>query len=87
MLIEKYICDLLYEHDCVIIPSLGGFVTNYRKAGIDLKTMGFASSKDFSLMELNNNDGLLINHIAKAEIKATTKLPNKQNYLQSKLYL
>ncbi|MDD2200056.1 MAG: SPOR domain-containing protein [Bacteroidales bacterium] len=76
MLIEKYICDLLYEHDCVIIPSLGGFVTNYRKAGIDLKNQEFSPPARILAFnaELNNNDGLLINHIAKAENKSYDKV-------------
>ena len=34
MNIETYISDLLYRHDCVIIPGLGGIITNYRSAQI-----------------------------------------------------
>ncbi|MEM7160833.1 MAG: SPOR domain-containing protein [Bacteroidota bacterium] len=63
------IAELLYEYDCVIIPDLGGFVTNYKSAYVHedtrifyppTKAVGFNSS-------LVNNDGLLANHIAQAE--------------------
>ncbi|MEC8853074.1 MAG: SPOR domain-containing protein, partial [Bacteroidota bacterium] len=32
--IEHYISDLLYLHDCVIIPGFGGFVGNKKSAFI-----------------------------------------------------
>ena len=35
MKIEEYISDLLFEHDCVIVPDFGGFVCNYGPAAID----------------------------------------------------
>ena len=34
MKMETYISELLYRHDCVILPGLGGFITNYRSAQI-----------------------------------------------------
>ena len=34
MKVEKHISELLYDHDCVIIPELGGFVGNYTPAQI-----------------------------------------------------
>ena len=33
--ITKYIQELLFVHDCVILPGFGGFVANYRPAKID----------------------------------------------------
>ncbi len=66
MNISNYIKELLYLYDCVIIPGLGGFVTNYRPAEISFETNTFIPpSKDILFnSELKNNDGLLINHIA-----------------------
>ncbi|MDA9349687.1 hypothetical protein N9R21_07960, partial [Polaribacter sp.] len=28
MTVEKYINELLYRYDCVIVPNFGGFITN-----------------------------------------------------------
>ncbi|MFN2430356.1 MAG: hypothetical protein ABR574_10085, partial [Cryomorphaceae bacterium] len=33
--LDQYINELLYDYDCVILPQLGGFVTNYKPAQID----------------------------------------------------
>ncbi|MFC2118567.1 hypothetical protein ACFLTI_07305 [Bacteroidota bacterium] len=66
MEINKYIKELLFQHDCVIIPGFGGFVTNYQAAEIKeninsilppSKIIGFNKN-------LIHNDGLLINFIA-----------------------
>ena len=35
MKIEEHISELLFEHDCVIVPDFGGFVCNYAPARID----------------------------------------------------
>lgn len=35
IIIEKYISELLYQYDCVIIPGFGGFIGNYSPALID----------------------------------------------------
>jgi hypothetical protein len=69
MHIEKYIYELLYEHDCVIIPQLGGFVTNYREAIIDVSRQEFSAPARIVSFNanLNQNDGLLINFIAGRE--------------------
>src|SRR5690554_2808390 len=67
--IEKHILYLLTQHDCVIVPRLGGFVANYKPAVIieernlfqpPKKEIGFNRS-------LSHNDGLLANHICKKE--------------------
>lgn len=64
--IKRYIHDLLYLHDCVIIPGFGGFVANYKAAEINFEQNTFAPpSKAISFNKnLNNNDGLLIGHIS-----------------------
>lgn len=34
MQLDQYISELLFHHDCVIVPGLGGFVVNYKSAHI-----------------------------------------------------
>lgn len=65
--VEQLIGDLLMQNNCVIVPSFGGFVAQQVSAKID-----FDSGKIFpprkSLLfnkQLINNDGLLINELAK----------------------
>ena len=69
MKIETYISDLLYRHDCVIVPGLGGFITNYRSAQIHPVSHTFrAPSKSISFnVQLQTNDGLLANYISACE--------------------
>ncbi len=67
--IEKYIQNLLFLHDCVILPGFGGFVANYRPAKIDeSQQMIHPPSKDWGFnRNLVQNDGLLINHLSESE--------------------
>ncbi|NQV01896.1 MAG: HU-CCDC81 and SPOR domain-containing protein [Bacteroidia bacterium] len=69
MEIQKYIAELLSEHDCVIIPGLGGFVGSYLPAQIHsvYHTFQPPSKKILFNINLRQNDGLLANHIAQAE--------------------
>ncbi len=69
MKVDKHITELLYEHDCVIIPNFGGFVANYAPAKIHPAQHTFTPpSKNISFNKhLKNNDGLLANRIATAE--------------------
>jgi len=64
--ISSHIADLLYHHDCVIVPGLGGFVANPVPAILDEeKNMFFPPSKEIVFnVNLKHNDGLLISHIA-----------------------
>ena len=65
--IEKYISDLLYDNDCVIIMNFGGFVCNQTSAKLDEAT-GILSPPNKTILfnsQLKENDGLLINHISK----------------------
>ena len=67
--ISVYLIELLRMHDCVIVPDLGGFVTNYRPAEMDLAGNSFNPPRKeiiFSAM-LKKNDGLLANHISESE--------------------
>lgn len=67
--ISKYISELLFRYDCVIIPGFGGFVANYSPASIHPTQHIFTPpSKNIVFNKsLVNNDGLLANHIATAE--------------------
>lgn len=69
MTIAKYISDLLYRYECVIVPNFGGFVTNEISAQINQLTHTFnAPSKQLTFnAHLQNNDGLLVNYIATAQ--------------------
>jgi cell division septation protein DedD len=67
--ISKHISSLLYEHECVIVPGLGGFVSNYAPAKIHPVQHLFQPPSKTILFNpgLKNNDGLLINAIAGQE--------------------
>ena len=69
MEIHKYISELLYDHDCVIIPGFGGFVANYHSARINTLQNSFHPpyKKILFNKELKTNDGLLASHIAISE--------------------
>lgn len=69
MTLAKYIRDLLFRYECVIVPEFGGFLTKTVSAKIDIETqtlhpptkkLGFNS-------QLVDNDGLLANFIASVE--------------------
>ena len=67
MSIEKLIGDLLLRHNCVVVPSFGGFVAKQTPASID-KVNGIMLPPKKSLLfnrQLINNDGLLIASFAK----------------------
>jgi nucleoid DNA-binding protein len=67
--ISVYLIELLRLHDCVIVPDLGGFVTNYRPAEMDLASNSFSPPMKEIIFssKLDNNDGLLVNHISETE--------------------
>ncbi|HRG60024.1 MAG TPA: SPOR domain-containing protein [Bacteroidia bacterium] len=67
--IDSYILTLLFNHNCVIIPTFGGFVGNYKGAEIHPTQYIFnAPRKQLAFNKnLTINDGLLANHIAQTE--------------------
>ncbi len=69
MRIAKYISDLLFEYECIVIPGFGGFITNEIPAQINSTQNSFnpPSKKIVFNVHLRTNDGLLINHISKLE--------------------
>ena len=69
MKMETYISDLLYRHDCVIIPGLGGIITNYRSAQIHpvSHTLRPPSKSIRFNVNLQEDDGLLSNYVSSCE--------------------
>lgn len=69
MKLDSYIRDLLFEHDCVVIPGFGGFVANYAPARIHPTQHTFEPPSKNILFNKNltNNDGLLANKIVGVE--------------------
>ena len=64
--ITAFIRELLFGHDCVIIPGFGGFIGNYSPARINKSTGTFYPPvKQISFnRNLNHNDGLLIGRVS-----------------------
>jgi hypothetical protein len=60
------VSDLLFKHNCVIIPGLGGFVANYKSAEIpdDKRSVIPARKKIAFNQSLTENDGLLVNALS-----------------------
>ncbi|MCW3083412.1 MAG: hypothetical protein JWP12_778 [Bacteroidetes bacterium] len=79
--VDKHISELLYGHDCVIVPELGGFVANYAPAKIHPVQHSFTPpSKNIVFNKnLKNNDGLLANQIVTTENKT---YPEALKYIQ-----
>ena len=64
--VEQLIGDLLLRHNCVIVPSFGGFVAKQVPATIDF-SKGTMLPPGKSLLfnkQLINNDGLLVNELS-----------------------
>ncbi|CAG5086420.1 HU domain-containing protein [Parvicella tangerina] len=89
--IEKHIIDLLHQHDCVIIPELGGLVANYTPAFADAKGNALCPPKKEFIWNrfLLHNDGLLANEIAKKEDvsydEAVTQIADYVSVIKSSL--
>jgi flagellar basal body-associated protein FliL len=69
-MVAKYIKELLFEHECVILPGFGGFLTQYVSADIHPIThkMQPPSRRVAFNEHLKNNDGLLVDAVAMGEI-------------------
>lgn len=79
MNIEEYISELLFEHNCVIIPDFGGFIGNYSPSRINPVKHLFEPPHKRILFNkgLVQNDGLLANHIATREKISYTQAVNE----------
>ena len=67
--VEHYISELLFLHDCVILPNFGGFVGNAQSAKLN-KITGVLSPPSKQILfnaNLKTNDGLLITNISNQE--------------------
>lgn len=66
MRLEVFIAELLYRHDCVVLPGFGGLVANYKPATLNPHSHIVAPpSKQVGFnRNLKTNDGLLTSHIA-----------------------
>jgi nucleoid DNA-binding protein len=66
MKLGKYISDLLYRYDLVIVPGFGGFIGRRKNAHYDRETYVFSPPhKEISFnAQLQENDGLLVKYLA-----------------------
>lgn len=87
--IIQIIQDLLQEHNYVIIPQLGGFISKYQSAQIiPEKNIILPPSKKISFnAELKDDDGLLINTLAKQENIATAKAEQIVNQFVQDIFI
>ena len=69
MKIEHYISQLLYRHQCIIVPNFGAFLTEIQSAQLHENSNSFYPPKKLISFNphLKNNDGLLANHISLSE--------------------
>jgi hypothetical protein len=89
--VEQYISELLFEHDCVIIPAFGGFVARAATAYF-AKTGNILLPPSKSIVfnkNLANNDGLLAGYIMQKENatyqQATVIIENFVNHCKQQL--
>jgi len=91
MQIEEHISELLYEHDCVIVPDFGGFIGNYSPARVDEVKHLFEPPRKKILFNkgLTQNDGLLANHLSIKEqltyAEALKQIANEVNRYRAEL--
>lgn len=65
MVLIDLVSELLYKHNCVIIPDFGGFVGNFKSTDFDTnRLLVFPSRKKVVFNQsLTENDGLLVNSL------------------------
>ena len=68
-IVEQHIKELLFDHDCVVIPSLGGFICTYLGAEISIsKNKISPPRKQIAFSDkLTSGDDLLINRLIEKE--------------------
>lgn len=67
--LDQHISELLHDYDCVVVPQLGGFVTNYRPAKQDIQSgIMHPAGKDIRFNKnLTKSDGLLEKAFAESQ--------------------
>ncbi len=89
--IEKKILHLLYFKDCVIIPGLGGFVSNYLPARMREESQTFLPpAKEIGFnRELVHDDGVFAGYLAKCDnisiVDASGRIDKFVNFVFSEL--
>jgi hypothetical protein len=82
--IEHYISELLFLHDCIILPNFGGFVSNPQSVKLN-KITGVLTPPSKQILfntNLKTNDGLLITHISNKEDVSQDLAKNEvENYV------
>ena len=84
--IDKYIGELLYDHECVIVPELGGFLSSYVPSKIHpVRHLVLPPSKKIAFnVFLRQNDGLLANHVVQLEqVSYPEALREIEGYVES----
>ena len=83
MIISQYINDLLFQHECVIVPQFGAFVSQEKAATVDTnKQLALPPRREITFNRLiKNNDGLLINHIASKTAKSYNEIKQEVTLL------
>ena len=68
-MIVKYISELLYDHECVIIPEFGAFISKETPATMDYVNHRLTPpSKEVAFNgQLLSDDGMLVDYVAKRE--------------------
>ena len=65
MNLDKYIEDLLYRNECVVIPNFGAFITSTNSTNINSEGIFTPPFKSISFnKKIKKNDGVLANYIA-----------------------
>jgi len=66
---DAFISELLHQYECVIVPGLGGFLTNYAPARIHPAHHVFVPPSKCIVFNasLSHNDGILANHLSAAK--------------------
>lgn len=69
MKIARYVGELLFDYECVVIPGLGGFIAEDKSVKINKVTDKFSPPyrKIHFNIHLRANDGLLVNFVAQQE--------------------
>ena len=90
--ISKHISNLLKFQECVIVPDLGGFITNYVPSRFDVGQNIFSppSKEVIFNSKITRNDGLLVSYLVESEAisysEANRAVSNWVNHTFENLY-